>query len=221
MRSPSLTRTSGSRDGRFCSFYEFDGREVAVCDSARNALLVDEMLADPGLDEGQRLWLLPRMLFPDPDEAAAAAPGREWELVASVMWDAFGADVDGSHASEREGRVFDWREDAARIKATLRSMGVDWDRDAGSMSYADLCGLLASALEGPDNPFKTAVFYRTAKPPKRTRHNGDACDAFDALRRHYALKGPQTGAEADAADQDRGMASEFAAAKRAAEVGRG
>ena len=87
---------------------------------------------------------------------------------------------------------------------------------ASTLSYADMCSLLGMMLEADtETPFQQAVYYRTAKPPKRNKHNGDLCDAFEARRKHFALeseRAPELSANDAAADM-------FAAAKRAAQKG--
>ena len=42
----SLTTRSGTVNGRFCTTYEYEGAEYDVCDSALNAMLVNELFAD-------------------------------------------------------------------------------------------------------------------------------------------------------------------------------
>ena len=87
---------------------------------------------------------------------------------------------------------------------------------AGTLSYADMCSLLGMLLEADaETPFAQAVYYRTAKPPKRNKHNGDLCDAFEARRKHFAL---QSGRDPELSANDT-TADMFAAAKRAAQRG--
>ena len=47
----SLTTQSKAVNGRFCSTYEYEGEQFDVCDSARNAMLVNELFADAELTE--------------------------------------------------------------------------------------------------------------------------------------------------------------------------
>ena len=214
MRSPSLTRAT-RRDGRgrAVSAYAWEGAEVEVYDSARNALLVLELFADEELSEQEKACLLPLMLFPDPEAAHEAAAGDEVGMVSSILWEAFGLDATRSHASEAP--AFDWSQDAGRIRASLlAAYGVDWDAVAGSIPFADMLSLLASLMESAEStPFSEAVRARLSKPPKATRHNKAEREAFDARRRHFALdRGPSDAARA----ADDAMADMFAAGKRAA-----
>lgn len=220
--SPSLTREQAqTRNNRYAHPYRWRGETVWVCDSARTALLIDEMASDAELDGGQKWELLARMMYAEPERAERSGGQLFWEMTAQLAWEAFGLDADGSHASEAQEPVFDWREDAGRIRATMRAVyGIDWDAACGAMGYREACDLLAGALEAGDNPFRAAVHYRTAKPPRRTKHNGEAVDAWEAARRHYALKGPARPAASDAAAQDRAMADLMASALRAAKGAR-
>ena len=218
MRSPSLTRKTKAENGRLVSSYEWGGHRVDVCDSARNGILVIELFRDGELSPEEKAQLLVRMLFPDPDAALAAAEGRPGEMLAHIVWEAFGLDIseDGRHASEHEASVFDFEEDAARIRASLlQCYGIEWDEAAGRLTYAGMCSLLGMLLEADtETPFQQAVYYRMAEPPKRTKHNADFCDAFEARRRHFAL------GKADAAQSANDTTADmFAAMKRAAQKG--
>lgn len=220
MRSPSLTRKTKHKNGRLVSTYDWRGIQVDVHDSARNAILVIELFRDEELTPDEKAQLLVRMLFPDPAATIAMAGDQLGELLIHIAWEAFGLDIseDGRHASEQEAAVFDFEEDAGRIRASLlQCFGIDWDEASRQLSYADMCSLLGMLLEADaETPFAQAVYYRTAKPPKRNKHNGDLCDAFEARRRHFALGTADDDAERSANDQ---AASMFAAMKRAAQKG--
>lgn len=216
MRSPSLTRTTKRKNGRLASTYDWRGRQVDVCDSARNAVLVIELFRDEGLAPEDKEPLLVHMLFPDPEKAMETAGDQLGELIIHVAWEAFGLDVsaDRRHAAEHEPAVFDFEEDAGRIRASLlQCFGIDWDEASRTLPYADMCSLLGMLLEADtETPFQQAVYYRTAKPPKRNKHNADLCDAFAARRRHFALAKREDAAQ----DANDAAASMFAAMKRAA-----
>lgn len=216
MRSPSLTRKSKRVNGSLVSEYEWRGNRVGVRDSARNALLVIELFKDEQLTPDEKATLLVRMLFPEPAKTVELAGDGLGDLLACIVWDAFGLDIseDQRHASEYEKPVFDWVEDAARIRASLlQCYGIDWETAASSMSYADTCALLGSLLESDsETPFQQAVYYRTAKPPKPTKYNKDTRRAFDARARHFALGQSRDHAQT----QNDAMDDMFAAMKRAA-----
>lgn len=220
MRSPSLTRNTKHRNGRLVSAYDWHGRQVDVRDSARNAILVIELFHDEELTPDEKAQLLVRMLFPDPAEAIAMAGDQLGELLIHIAWEAFGLDIseDRRHAAEQEAAVFDFEEDAGRIRASLlQCFGIDWDEASRQLSYADMCSLLGMLLEADtETPFQQAIYYRTAKPPKRTKTNADLCDAFEARRKHFALGSSAEDVERSANDK---AASMFAAAKRAAQKG--
>lgn len=219
MRSPSLTRNSKHRNGHLVSTYSWNGQQVDVHDSARNGILVIELFHDEELQPDEKAQLLIRMLFPDPATAIDMAGDGLGELLVHIVWEAFGLDIsaDQRHASEREAAVFDFEEDAARIRASLlQCFGTDWDEASRSLSYADMCSLLGMLLEADTaTPFQQAIYYRTAKPPKRTKHNADICDAFAARAKHFALRKTEDVAKS-ANDTTAGM---FAAMKRAAQKG--
>lgn len=220
----SLTTQSGTVNGRFCSKYEYDGAEYDVCDSALNAMLVNELFADECLDEADKQRLLSAMLFPDP-AAALEKAGREryWDMVDSVLWDAMGVDLYGTRgAASGEEPVFDWDEDAGRIRASLlQAYGVNWDEAAGGMSYAAFLDLVAGLMEFGETPLQQAIYYRTAKCPKETKNNKEYIEAFRAKQRHFALRGERAD-EGRIEARDTAMASafaaEFAAAERAAKA---
>lgn len=219
MRSPSLTRTNRHVRNSVVSAYEWRGRRIDVRDSARTALLVIELFKDEELAPDDKAPLLVRMLFPDADGAVSMAGDQLGELLIHIVWEAFGLDIsaDRRHSADYQPAVFDFEQDAARIRASLlQCFGLDWDDASRSLSYSDMCSLLGMLLEADvDTPFKQAVYYRTAKPPKRTKDNAEACDAFEARRLHYALRGTEATAQC-ANDRTADM---FAAMKRAAQAG--
>lgn len=219
MRRPSLTRkTKHDSKGRVVSKYPWRGNQVDVFDSARNAILVIELFKDEELEPYHKAQLLVRMLFPDPTATIAMAGDGLGDLLATIVWDAFGLDItaDHIHASENEPAVFDWDEDAGRIRASLlQCYGLDWDDVSHRLSYADMCALLGAMLEADtETPFQQAIAYRTAKPPKRTKHNGELCDAYEARRNHFALGSTDTAKTVNDTTADM-----FAAMKRAAQRG--
>lgn len=68
-----------------------------MCDSALNAMLVNELFADTELSEEDKQRLLPAMLFADLPAAIETA-GRDgfWDMVDAVLWDAMGVDLYGT-----------------------------------------------------------------------------------------------------------------------------
>lgn len=222
----SLTCSSRSVNGRYCNRYEYEGAGVDVCDSALTAVLLAELFADEGLEPGEKEALFPVMVLADPEAAlASCGDGSFWDMLAAVSWDAFGLDLLGEHPGEVEEPVFDWTEDAGRIRASLlQAYGVSWEEAAPRTSYADMCDLLAGLMESGETPLQQAVLYRTAEPPRETRYNRDLVEAFRAKREHYRLRREASAADAAEAADD-AMASafmgEWAAAERAAGKGAG
>lgn len=217
----SLTTRSGTVNGRFCTTYEYEGAEYDVCDSALNAMLVNELFADTELSEEDKQRLLPAMLFADLPAAIETA-GRDgfWDMVDAVLWDAMGVDLYGTRgAAGCEEPVFDWDEDAGRIRASLlQAYGLDWDAVAGSMSYGAFLDLVAGLMESGETPLQQAIYYRTAKCPRENKNNREYVEAFRARAAHFALHADRT--EAGRMDAANGamasaFAAEFAAAERA------
>lgn len=215
----NLTTRSGTVNGRFCTRYEYEGAGYDVCDSALNAMLVNELFADTELSEEDKQRLLPAMLFADLPAAIETA-GRDgfWDMVDSVLWDSMGVDLYGTRgAAGAEEPVFDWDEDAGRIRASLlQAYGLDWDAVAGSMSYGAFLDLVAGLMESGETPLQQAIYYRTAKCPKDTKNNREYVEAFRARAAHFALHADRT--ESGRMDAANGaMASAFAAELAAAE----
>lgn len=215
----NLTTRSGTVNGRFCTRYEYEGAGYDVCDSALNAMLVNELFADTELSEEDKQRLLPAMLFADLPAAIETA-GRDgfWDMVDSVLWDSMGVDLYGTRgAAGAEEPVFDWDEDAGRIRASLlQAYGLDWDAVAGSMSYGAFLDLVAGLMESGETPLQQAIYYRTAKCPRENKNNKEYVEAFRARAAHFALHADRT--EAGRMDAANGaMASAFAAELAAAQ----
>lgn len=217
----SLTTRSGTVNGRFCTTYEYEGAGYDVCDSALNAMLVNELFADTELSEEDKQQLLSAMLFADLPAAIETA-GRDgfWDMVDAVLWDAMGVDLYGTRgAAGREEPVFDWDEDAGRIRASLlQAYGLDWDAVAGSMSYGAFLDLVAGLMESGETPLQQAIYYRTAECPRENKNNKEYVEAFRARAAHFALHADRTEAgrmEAANGAMASAFAAEFAAAERA------
>ena len=215
----NLTTRSGTVNGRFCTRYEYEGAGYDVCDSAINAMLVNELFADTELSEEDKQQLLPAMLFADLPAAIETA-GRDgfWDMVDAVLWDAMGVDLYGTRgAAGAEEPVFDWDEDAGRIRASLlQAYGLDWDAVAGSMSYGAFLDLVAGLMESGETPLQQAIYYRTAECPRENKNNREYVEAFRARAAHFALHADRT--ESGRMDAANGaMASAFAAELAAAQ----
>lgn len=218
MRRPSLTPPpSRIENGVLSTEYEWRGKRVQVYDSARAALLCIELFADERLAPEAKAQLLPDMLFPEPDKAREAAGDEPREMVAALVWDAYGLDITGERARDSGQQAFSWQQDAARIKASLMAAyGIDWDRDSSLIPFCDAAGLLGSLMEMREStPFSEAIEARLAEPPKPTKHNRELRAAMAARKSHFALKSEDS-PQAAAKRADDAMADMFAAAKRAA-----
>lgn len=219
----NLVQSSKTVNGRYCNTYEYKGAEFDVCDSAYDAMLIGELFADYDLTEAEKEALLPRMLFADPAAAIEKAGEEFWYMVREVIWQAMGVDLDGSRGAG-ENPVFDWEEDAGRIRASmLQAYGLRWDSECRSMSYAEFCDLLTGLMEAGETPMQQAIYYRTASLPKETKHNKDYVAAFKAKRDYYRLHGKEPSSAKDVMQSRNdamasAFASEFALAKHSEAV---
>lgn len=220
MRSSSLTRKTRYHNGSVVSAYDWNGEQLDVYDSARSGILVIELFQDEELTSDEKIQLLVQMLFPKFEETIKKAADQIGELLIQIVWEAFGLDIseDQRHTSEYEPAVFDFDEDAGRIRASLlQCFGIDWDEASRRLSYADMCSMLGMLLEADtETPYQQAIYYRTATPPKPNKHNKDLCDVFEARRQHFALEKSTESHTKTANDITADM---FAAAKRAAQRG--
>lgn len=155
-----------------------------VDDSAAMFMRLMDILEDERLAECERFDALCAAVFP------VYAGADRCGDAAEVLWEAFGIDALGRHGDKTGGApCIDWHQDAGRIRSSLKmAYGIDWDAEAADMPFRDLCDLLAGLTEGTgETPFQQAVYYRTARPPRRDKYNMVAVEAFEAAREHYAL----------------------------------
>ena len=147
------------------SVYDVMGKKVRVRDSLGTYLLVIEALNDDDLDPFEKMALLYRMVLVNMDGFIEAFGVDSHKAICDILDQAFGIDLVGS--GEPQEKVIDWDEDAPMITATVRH--------AYSMSYAELkelpyreaCALISWSPS--ETPMGRALYYRTAKPPKRTK----------------------------------------------------
>lgn len=220
MRKPSLTRKNRYLNNTLASIYRWHGHDIPVYDSARNGILIIELFQDEDLDPSQKTQLLIQMLFPDPAEAFALAGDDYNELLWDIVWEAFGLDItpDQSKRGEYQDPIFDWEEDATRIKASfLQCYGIPWETVSSEYSYTDACALLGAMLESDTNTsFREAVAYRSSKPPKRTKYNKDQYENFIERKRYFELHSEHS--RISRIQKENNIAADrFAAAKRAAQ----
>ena len=165
-------------------------------DDALAALRLMEAMREE-MTPADRRWLAYRIVFADPDAAMAEGDG----LLAEAAWRLYGVDLDGSHASECGGRrLIDWDADAARIAASVRmAYGVPWERFARETGFRDACEMICMLPR--ETPMGTAIYFRTAEPPRFDGRNGERIAEFKRLKRHYAIEDgghvDMNGAESD------------------------
>ncbi len=177
-----LTSSRGElEDGTPYGVYDVLGRKVRVLDSFRNGILAEEVLRDPLFEPEERAAIVCRIVIPDPGRFAEAFGDAAGDALLCVLGEAFG------FSESEEERVIDFAEDAARIRSTARSAyGLSPDRLA-EMPFSEAVELIAMAPR--ETPMGQAVYFRTAEPPKRTKHNGEHVDAWLDAREHYRIRG--------------------------------
>lgn len=191
MRRPTLERRSSKADGRVITAYLWRGETIQVNDSARTAIIVRAALEDEGMTTEGKAMAIFGALFPCEAILWGRTSEEVGDLLSDTLWDAFGMDVTEGHVhtSDYEDPVFDFEQDAARIKASLLlAYGIDWESAAETLPYADFMGLLLSLLETEQTtPFERAIYFRTASPQKKNPKYSDYLEAFRSAQDHYAL----------------------------------
>ena len=190
MRKPKLTDRAFTVNGKLAHDYDTEQGRFRIHDSARNALLVIELFDDQAFPMAEKLELAAQMVFAKPEQLEQLTPESLLSALDCVLWDFCGIDLLSTRPSTDEAAAWDWEQDAARIKASLlMAYGLDWDECSRKLTFPELCDLLGMLLETDEKtPFSEAVYYRTAKPPKRDRFNGDYVDGWLKRRRYYNLK---------------------------------
>ena len=150
---------------------------VPMRDSAAAFLRFQRLMADESLTPNERWAVAKMLLFPE---------GASDDDASAALWEAFGVDVDGSHADECGGTsaAFDWVADAGRIRTSIRQQfGIDWDEVASTMRMTDVLDMLSALMESGSTPFQQAVYYRTARRPQNM--SPDSARAWDERVRHF------------------------------------
>jgi len=187
-------RSIRSSDGRYCHRYHWEGSDFLIHDDALTCLNVCALFADDAMNPEDKLLALfdtntGADLFADTDEVLSI--GTElWRFIAYIVWETCGIDLTGAHESECDGqKVIDWDKDASYIKTTLlTAYGIYWDDISQKITYAELVDLVSLAPH--ETPMGQALYYRTAKPPKRTKYNTEEVEHFRKAREFYALDNP-------------------------------
>lgn len=207
----SLLRSRGTLDGRGYGVYETHDLRIRVFDDARTCMKVIQLFADRDLMPEVKAEILLRLLFPDPDAVAEAAGDDLGAILGDIVWEICGLDITGEHDTDGGKQLFDWDADEEYIRTTmLMAYGKPIEELASHMTYRELVSLIFMAPH--ETPMGQAIYYRTAKPPKRDKHNGEQVEEFKKRQRFWQLRTPETEqgmkAESDA------MASAFAAFKQ-------
>lgn len=192
-----LTRSGKMIDGHHSAVYRWDGRDIRVRDDAETALETIELFKDERIGEAAKvdkivsMWFIqPRCLKRVRDQAG---------LFAMLAWELCGLDIDGSHDGEYGEKVFDWEQDVEYIKVSLfNAYGRPWDEIIKAVPYRDLCALIGLAPH--DTPIGQALYYRTAEPPKQTKHNKEQVSAWKERQAFWRLGGEKESSHFEAAN---------------------
>lgn len=195
-------------DVRRYGVYDVLGRRLRVIDDFATAVRLDKLTRDELFDDGQKTQIALAMVYPDPEKVAEAYGDDFPEAFLETLGKAFGmGEVDGGK------RVIDYEKDASRILATMRA-AYGLGREYEQMPYREVMGLLAYSPH--DTPMGQAIYYRTARQPKRDRYNGEYVDEWIKRRDHYRLGGKDEDGEGDANDA---ATAAFEAMRRRADNG--
>lgn len=206
---PLLEQSRFEIDGARGHVVEYDGVLIRMYDDALTAIKVIQLFEDKSIHELFKFRLLLDLLFPNPDGVLEAI--GDWDgLVQHCVSELCGLDVSKGRAPDKD--VLNLESDAPYINASLwQTYGLSLDSVASQVTFQELIELISLT------PFETsigqAIYYRTAKPPKRTKYNSEEIKDFHKRKRFWALKTSK-----DAIDQESGngaMTDAFSALRRA------
>lgn len=206
----SLLRSREKIGNRWVGIYETCGLRIRVYDDARTTMKVIKLFADEELSPQAKEYVLLRLLFPDPEKVVDAAGVDMAKVLSEIIWETSGLDITGERISEHKKPVFDWDADEPFIRTTmLTAYGKTLDELAEGLTYKDLTSLLFLAPH--DTPMGQAIYYRTAKPPKPTKHNAEEIKHFRKMQSAWALKTPEKRTENQMKAASESACSTFAA----------
>lgn len=162
------------------SVYGILGRRVRVDDSYATARKLVRLFRDRILDADEKGAVALKLSVADPDGFCAAFGEDSPRAFREVLRKAYGA-------SDKPSKVLiDLEQDDARIKATMLQAYGQTPEQFESMPYRDVCSYIL--MSPHETPMGQAVYYRSAKRPKRTKWNADEIRRFDKLRRFYRIR---------------------------------
>lgn len=159
----------------------WNGSVVRVRDGADIAFRVISLWAERGLDAASKLDIAARLLFCDPEGAAAL--GDFEGLLAEAVRQVAGFDPTKG-AEPVQDPVIDLEQDAQIIYSSLfRAYGMPLEAIAREVTLDGLIALMAGVPH--ETPLGQALYYRTAEPPE----DRERARAFRERREHWRLKG--------------------------------
>lgn len=162
------------------------GRKVRVHDTLADFFTVRDVLRDDLLGDDERFDVLLAVLYADPQGVCDALGDEILAFLSETLWCCFGVDIDGDREHD-DKQILDWDEDRDRMIVTCRqAYQMGWD-ELRLTPYKEACLLMGMAPH--ETPMGQAIWYRTAKPPKRTKYNKDQIHEFEQAKKAYRLRG--------------------------------
>ncbi len=163
------------------SVIPWEGYGVRVHDDAATAFKLIRLAADKDVSASGKAAIAAALLFVDPEGVRKAVHDLSG-LLEEALWQV-------ARIGDRESggeRVMDWEDDDAYIRASVwQAYGVSFDELCERTSFPELAKLVGMCPH--ETPIGQALYYRTAKPPKATKHNQEERRLFAERKRFWAL----------------------------------
>lgn len=206
---PLIQQSKFELNGSTGHVIEYDGVAIRMYDDAKTALTVIQLFEDKTITEAVKLHFLLDLLFPNPQGVIDAVEDLQG-LIEYCIKELCGWDISKNHTHQKD--VLNWNSDEAYIKASIwNAYGISFDAIASKVTYQELIQLIA--LSPFETPIGQALYYRTAKAPKQTKHNKEQVKDFKEKQRFWALRSEDKGT-VDAGDG--AMNDAFASLRRVA-----
>ena len=198
-------------DGHVISILRWKNVSVRVYADAATAFKVIALFADDTLVPETKMEILLYLLFPNPQGVVDAIPDIQEFLIYCVRKIA-GVDADKENRIN-QNQIIDWENDEPIIDASLwATYGQSFREISQKVTFVELGHLITCVPH--ETPLGQALYYRTAKEPKRTKHNQEEIKEFRRMKKFWAIK-----AHAKEDSGDAAMTDAFHALERAAKHG--
>lgn len=180
-----LTQSKRLSDGRRFALIAWRGVNVMHYDDAFTGLRVAELLADEDVEPMVKAEIAAKLLFVNPDKVMASVESP-LDLIVELVWKVARVDMDGTHEANGK-KLIDWEQDEQRIRASVwQTYGKPVEEILAEVTLDEFASMLSMCPH--ETPIGQALYYRTAKPPKPSKHNAQEREAFNKAKRFYALK---------------------------------